>query len=92
MNGAEAGVLSAAPNSLGDFGGEEVHQLSIEEMPTHSHNATMIGGAWGSAGIETSYCCGELPYSNQSTSSVGGDQPHNNMQPYGVVNFIIKMQ
>jgi microcystin-dependent protein len=31
------------------------------------------------------------PISSQSVSSVGGNQPHNNFQPYLCVNFILSL-
>ena len=79
---------------IGRTGGEKMHRLTIAEMPAHSHKQgsealyNLFGGGYyigdrhwgGDSGINT--------YTNQNTSQVGGDQPHNNMPPYRVIRFI----
>lgn len=64
--------------------GEENHQLTIPEMPAHTHpnaqTTNNVGGAGGTNGNATS----------TPSSSAGSDTAHNNMQPSLVVNFIIK--
>ena len=75
--------LTARPwNSTG---GEEVHQLTVDEMPKHEHN------------ISKSICNGNCPSgSNTNFSSwpnfqnLGGDQPHNNMPPFYALAYIMK--
>lgn len=67
--------------------GAETHQLTINEMPAHTHQvdsrfSTVAGSvpASVSGSIQTNY----------NTNSRGGDAAHNNMQPSVAVNFIIK--
>lgn len=71
--------------TVGDVGGEYKHQLSIEEMAEHNHsldfNSTNISGDGYPATDNTSATLAKL-----TTSSVGGDKPHNNIQPYTVVS------
>ena len=89
MGGMESGLLTNHDGSLGEVGGAERHQLSLEEIPAHSHEYS--GGYIGSDGTGNN---GVVQSGGQSveTSSVGGDQPHNNMQPYMALNYMMKVQ
>lgn len=81
--------------SLGNTGGEKEHALTINEMPKHTHTPTVsihgnsdgytIGSQW-TEGVWTKSHSGI----NLALNEVGGNQPHNNMQPYIALNFIIK--
>ena len=73
---------------LAEKGGEERHQLTVAEMPSHSHTLQTIPNYDGTNGYwELDKMANP---ETVTTSSTGGDQPHNNMQPYAVVYFIIK--
>jgi microcystin-dependent protein len=81
---------------LGNNGGETAHTLTASEIPifdlSHAHSeitatATLING-----GIEAP-APAALPGIGATGSgggSIGGDEPHNNLQPYLTLNFIIK--
>ncbi|MGA2046948.1 MAG: tail fiber protein [Terracidiphilus sp.] len=87
---------------LGQIGGEQNHTLSTAETPSHNHLWNAINSA-ANAPSPTSNILGEVLAYNSSTSglvgmnsgllsSVGGSQPHLNMQPYLTLNFCIALQ
>ena len=78
---------------LGATGGEEEHTLTVEEMPRHTHKVTAMRDETGSINSHGDV----ILYANRTTSYLGSivsndegeGKPHNNMQPYTVVNYII---
>ena len=76
-------------NSLLKQGGERSHKLTIEEMPRHSHNVENIPRVvtdTDRGGLSSHFSLDDT--TSRTSSSTGGDQPHNNMPPYRVVQFI----
>lgn len=70
-------------NTLNETGGEKTHQLSSAEMPSHSHLAQYPnddGVAFTDGGHSVLVLSGVAR--EEPTSPTGGDQPHNNLQPY----------
>lgn len=92
MGGVAANRMVTNPASvLGQTGGAEVHTLTDPEMPIHTHDygygETSFTGGGGAALTRDR----DLGSSNAGpTSTAGGDQPHNNTQPYIAKNKIIK--
>ncbi|HSK45656.1 MAG TPA: phage tail protein, partial [Candidatus Binatia bacterium] len=87
---------------LGEVGGETAHTLNISELPAHNHQpsgssaapsaASASGNLWatGSALVYAS-----SPNASMNPAGIlptGGSQPHENMSPYLVLNFIIALQ
>jgi len=70
--------------SLGDTPGEEDHQLTTSEMPSHSHSASVVSGAG------TVFSTPGSSGTSGSTGASGSSAAHNTMHPSLVFNFIIK--
>lgn len=86
-------------DTLGETGGEKTHALSVNEMPSHGHSVTWQENCppWVQAGGYGQITAGATASANRantggfSVNNSGGGQAHNNLQPYVVVNYIIKV-
>src|SRR5438132_14317736 len=89
--------------TLGERGGETSHTLNLSEMPAHTHavmgtednatSSTPAGNFWAKPG-QNAYAnaAPDSPLNPLAVTNVGGSQPHDNMSPYLVLNFIIALQ
>jgi len=87
---------------LGQRGGVETVTLTEAQLPNHSHTMTGTdrdvddnkpGGALYGAGSFQYQNASNLVQMNEAMlPATGGSQPHNNMQPYLTINFIIALQ
>ena len=72
---------------IGEIGGEYTHTLTVAEMPSHSHKGLyggdVPGTTSGAAGGTGKY------WYSMEINSAGGDQAHNNLQPY-IVTYMWK--
>jgi len=98
LDGVSAGVLTGN-NSAGDTGGEEDHILTVAELPDHQltlgqHSVAFSSGVnqtlvpLGSAGVDLPQ--GFTPDPGNPPNPVTG-VPHNTMQPFLVLNYIIRV-
>jgi microcystin-dependent protein len=91
-------------HDLGETGGSETVTLLESEIPSHSHalNAsksdaidTNVGNELLAKGIGVGMYAPPSPQTTLADTAIapaGGDQPHNNMQPYLTLNFCIALQ
>lgn len=89
-------------HTLGEAGGSTAVTVNIQQLATHTHvlqgsnttgNALIVGNSVLGAEPGKPYAsAGADVVVPGAVSSVGGSQPHNNMMPYLVLNFIIALQ
>lgn len=80
-------------DTLGNTGGEKKHQLTVNEIPAHSHvTEDYFEGSGGTSGVWAVRCLSNLEGYKHVVSNTGGNQPHNNLQPYITLNYIIKVE
>jgi microcystin-dependent protein len=76
-------------------GGAERHTLTVAQIPAHSHAIPLYDYSdGGQANLTTAGTddVGDFRSNSQDpVDNTGGNQPHNNMQPFLVVNHIIKV-
>lgn len=88
---------------LAQSGGVEEVTLTVSQIPAHNHAVLATANAGGSSTPQNNllattvgsiYFPGpgtQTPMNTNSVSSPGGSQPHNNLQPYVCVNYIISL-
>ena len=83
------GDISADVGSfaLKTTGGQDLHQLSVNELPAHSHGFSGFLDNVGSEGSTDAVKYGVDYTSELYIGNTGNDDPHNNMPPYYVVNI-----
>jgi microcystin-dependent protein len=87
---------------LGEAGGETAHTINISEMPAHNHipvgnsaaasASSASGNLWASVGNNPYDPTPDTAMNPACISATGGSQPHENMSPYLVLNFVIALQ
>ena len=88
---------------LGERAGEEAHTLIVSEMPAHTHPAvgssntadqsSPVNNYWAVSGSFTVFAGSpNETMAPQAVAPAGGSQPHPNLSPYLVLNFVISLQ
>jgi microcystin-dependent protein len=96
------------PRSLGETGGSENVTLLSNQMPAHTHSLNANtnqgetfspGGGVAAAAVDSSQqplniysTTANTTMSPQAIAAAGGSQPHDNMQPFECVSFIIALE
>jgi microcystin-dependent protein len=96
------------PRTIGEVGGTESVTLLSNQMPVHTHAAAAStqagnsiepnGTVWAAvvdANSQPVSAYGTVPNTTLSPQAIGlagGSQPHENLQPYECVTFIIALQ
>jgi microcystin-dependent protein len=91
---------------LGQTGGSETISLLESEMPSHAHSlrasvsdalepapANQLFAKGAGIGMYVDAAAGQQTQLNaNAVAPAGGDQPHNNMQPYLTLNYCLALQ
>jgi microcystin-dependent protein len=90
------------PFAQGQIGGEEMHILSVAEIPAHAHlpiasSATNTlgspkGNFWASGPLQYSTSAINTGMAGNAIGIAGSGTGHENRSPYLVINFIIALQ
>jgi microcystin-dependent protein len=91
---------------LSQSGGAEQVTLTTQTIPSHNHNVTATGSGQATIPKANMYPASVTPTNNNvygppdgspatfaasTIGTTGGSQPHNNIQPYQAINFIISL-
>ncbi|MBK9940228.1 MAG: phage tail protein [Kouleothrix sp.] len=93
-----------SPRVLGEVGGSEAVTLIQNNLPLHNHLAVANSGSgnsdkpagsfWSGSATVPQFVPGDQANTNLNLAAIGitgGNQPHENMQPYLAVSFIIAL-
>ena len=108
VNFALPNLQGRIPNHMGDGftlgqqGGETAHTVNISELPAHTHTPTGSsstpsqaspgGNLWATGNAQVFAPASNASMNPAGITATGGNQPHDNMSPYLVLNFIIALQ
>jgi microcystin-dependent protein len=86
-------------HTLGEAAGSSAVTINLQQLPQHLHFAqgtgdtpTAVGNLLATALNVYRQADNLVTLEPTSVTNLGGSQPHNNMMPYLVLNFIIALQ
>lgn len=90
------------PHTIGEQGGVETVTLTTNQIPVHSHAPLSVSGSGNQsipqngvwAGVATSIYTSNPPNTAFNASlggATGGSQPHENLEPFLAISFIISL-
>ena len=92
MDGLVGIAYGAVTNVIRSFGGEKTHVITEAELPAHSHT---VNGSANDNGDPGQFVLTSPNNGGESTvvtsSTKGSGTAHNNMQPYIVQLYIMKL-
>jgi microcystin-dependent protein len=88
--------------TLAEAIGQETVTLTVSQIPAHTHapqgssnagsKSTPAGNVWGASALhQFSSAAPAVTLDPAAVGVAGGSQPHDNMSPYLVINFIISL-
>jgi microcystin-dependent protein len=90
--GKNAKVTGDDYNIMKGVGGNQTHQLSVGEMPAHSHKTGDIPKygtfCWKDGGCDPYWSKNSII---KESTTTGNNEDHNNMPPYFVLAYIMKL-
>lgn len=101
MGAGQGSGLSDRP--LGEHGGTETEVLTAQQIPSHNHAANAQAGNGNQPAPAGNFWAQDLGGSKEygddgssqmaagAVGATGGGQPHNNLQPYQVLNYCIAL-
>lgn len=93
-------IGESAGFAIGETGGEIEHTLTSSEMPSHNHSDAghlhALAGEVPGLALSPGELPVDVPGSTETTAlgyasiqNTGGGNPHNNMQPYSTLRYVI---
>jgi len=84
-------ISSIFKMKIGEYGGTDHQQLTLTEMPQHSHGLKTNNACFRDGGCDSRMTLDNGSPLNMQTEPSGGASGHNNIPPFYVLAYIIKL-